>query len=305
MLWGTTSIERDRPPLHLVQFYPPYQFPASEIAAFALAGFRRQEPALFVATKRHYQEIANVLAYKGIDPQEWQSEGRFFFRDAQEVLEDIRKNGAIDLTRSLKRFKEVTREVQPKRIFGEIVALLTEHGDHEGALAVERVWNEALNEKCHSLYCAYPYAAFFESCFAESFCAICDEHDQVVESADCNELTDFHPWLSALERQTARVRREVARRQSAEKELQEKEEELARYVGDFARERIANPIRSSEELTAEEQVIREILAVCASAVSARGQEMVGSPKWRLLTGEILGYAKLIAELDGRGQRRKK
>ncbi len=305
MMCSTTSIERDRPTLHLVQFYPPFQFPANEICEFALAGFRRQEPAWFVATKDHYREIANVFGQMGIDPQEWQSEGRIFFRDACEVLEDIRKNGAVDLTRALNRFKEVTRDAQPKRILGEIVALLAEYGDHEGALTVERAWNEMLNEKCDSLYCAYPYAAFFEGCFAESFCAICDEHNQIVESADGEEFTEFHPWLSALERQSVRLRREVARRESVEKELQEKEEELARYVGEFARERMANPVRSSGELTAEEQVIREILGVCAAAVSARGKEMVGSPKWRLLTGEILGYAKLIAELDGGGQRRKR
>ncbi len=83
MMCITTSIERERPTLHLVQFYPPFQFPVNEICEFALAGFRRQEPALFVVTKEHYQETESVFCHLGIDPHEWQSEGRLFFRDAR------------------------------------------------------------------------------------------------------------------------------------------------------------------------------------------------------------------------------
>ncbi len=41
-------------------------------------------------------------------------------------------------------------------MFGEVVDVLWEHGDKSGALALEKLWNDLLNERAFHLHCAYP-----------------------------------------------------------------------------------------------------------------------------------------------------
>jgi hypothetical protein len=63
-------------------------------------------------------------------------------------------------------------------VFGEMVALLWDQGNHEGALALERLWNGVLNERAFHMHCAYPRDLFVQD--AGGMANICDSHSHVV-----------------------------------------------------------------------------------------------------------------------------
>ena len=63
--------------------------------------------------------------------------------------------------------------------FGEMVAVLWEKGNYSGALQLEALWNELLNERAFHLHCAYPKWLFPER-GGELAAAICESHSHVI-----------------------------------------------------------------------------------------------------------------------------
>jgi len=63
-------------------------------------------------------------------------------------------------------------------IFGEMVAVLWDEGNRVGALALEHLWNDLLNNQAFHLHCAYPRTLFAGD--EAGLFNICESHSQVV-----------------------------------------------------------------------------------------------------------------------------
>ena len=63
-------------------------------------------------------------------------------------------------------------------LFGEMVSVLWEEGNHAGALALESLWNEVLSEKPLHLHCAYPRSLFSKD--TAGLMDICESHSHIV-----------------------------------------------------------------------------------------------------------------------------
>jgi hypothetical protein len=66
------------------------------------------------------------------------------------------------------------------RIFGEMVALLWERGNHPAAVRLETLWNELSARMPFTLLCAYPMAELVGSAQTEPFARMCALHTHVV-----------------------------------------------------------------------------------------------------------------------------
>src|SRR3954447_20662011 len=63
-------------------------------------------------------------------------------------------------------------------VFGEMVAVLWDEGNRVGALALEHLWNDLLNNQAFHLHCAYPRALFSQD--EAGIFNICESHSHVV-----------------------------------------------------------------------------------------------------------------------------
>jgi hypothetical protein len=63
-------------------------------------------------------------------------------------------------------------------VFGEMVAVLWDQGNKEGALALEEMWNAALNQRAFHLHCAYPRSGFIHP---DDEARVCHTHSHVVQ----------------------------------------------------------------------------------------------------------------------------
>ena len=66
-------------------------------------------------------------------------------------------------------------------VFGEMVALLWEQGNKTGALALEKLWNDLLNDRAFHLHCAYPQSLVEND--LEGMQGITEAHSHVVGGA--------------------------------------------------------------------------------------------------------------------------
>jgi hypothetical protein len=64
-------------------------------------------------------------------------------------------------------------------VFGEMVAVLWSEGNKVGALELERLWNDVLNDHAFHLHCAYPRWILQDGSDSLLLNAICDEHSSV------------------------------------------------------------------------------------------------------------------------------
>ncbi len=64
-------------------------------------------------------------------------------------------------------------------VFGEMVAVLWEQGNKMGALRMETLWNELLNDRAFHLHCAYPRSLFSDGADVAAIEAVCGSHSHV------------------------------------------------------------------------------------------------------------------------------
>jgi hypothetical protein len=61
-----------------------------------------------------------------------------------------------------------------------MVAVLWDEGNREGAIELENLWNDVLNDRAFHLHCAYPRSAFNSQSNDSGMESICHTHSHVL-----------------------------------------------------------------------------------------------------------------------------
>ena len=117
---------------------------------------------------------------------------RLLMLDAKQTLNKFMVNGhpsdrhfSETVGKLIKELKQSAKNDQRGglTVFGEMVALLWSEGNKLGALELERMWNDALQDRSFHLHCAYPRSILKDSVGSVTLKAICDEHSSVLGHA--------------------------------------------------------------------------------------------------------------------------
>src|SRR5436309_10995862 len=165
MSW-TTFLENAPPSEHAVQVYRELDELAASVGRFLDAGFRAEEPAVVIATADHWEAFRAELERRGANIEQLQAQGLLTCRDAEETLATF-MDGDVP---SADRFGEAVGGLlddvargfpdQTIRAFGEMVDLLFQSGRQAAAIALEELWNSALESRRCALLCAYELDVF-------------------------------------------------------------------------------------------------------------------------------------------------
>ena len=182
---------------HVVQLYGEDRFLIDELTQFISAALMGGSSAVVIATKAHEDSLAKKMKDQGLDLAGVIASGRYVALDAAETLTRIMVAGLPDTS----RFSEVVGGVlaraasaavdQNRRVvaFGEMVSLLWAEGKTEGAIHLEKLWNQLARAYSFSLRCAYPMQGFCREEDADSLERICAEHSTVIPEESFSELT--------------------------------------------------------------------------------------------------------------------
>ena len=150
-----------------------------ELARFVADGVLQEGRAIVVATAQHRTALVETLREMGLDPDEPPVAGHLVLLDAKQTLESFTTPSGFDQDRFLasvgQRVIDAGADGAPVRVFGEMVGLLWEAGDIQGAIALEAMWNDLISEVGFDLLCAYP-AALIETSSLLDVRAVCDQH---------------------------------------------------------------------------------------------------------------------------------
>ena len=177
-----------QPNVHSVQFYDTHDALIDRLSGIVCSGLLIGNSVLIVATQQHRDQLLRALGRLEVDVRKFARDYRFSMRDAQETLSLFMTDGMPDprLFRATigQLLTDSKRMAQSKdrglTVFGEMVSLLWEQGNKLGALALERLWNESLNESAFHLHCAYPRWLFGQD--ESGMRNICESHSHILNA---------------------------------------------------------------------------------------------------------------------------
>jgi excisionase family DNA binding protein len=211
---------------HFVQFYELDGVLMSGVSQFVAAALSAGEAAVVVATADHRASIDAHLAQLGLDTAQAVHDGRFQCLDAGDTLAQFMGDELPDRD----RFNETLNAVLDRatapgrriRVFGEMVALLAKQGNHVGAIKLETLWNELLQQRPFTLYCAYPIEHFSGDEHADTLHDVVGTHGGVIPVESYSGLADSGDRLRevlSLQQKAQSLEREIARRKQIEDRL--------------------------------------------------------------------------------------
>jgi len=168
---------------HFVQFYDDDAILADSATRFVARGLVAGAACIVVATQAHRIQLEAGLKADGFDLDDAIRQGQYVPLDAPSLLAQLMVNGVLDLG----RIEEIVWPVIARAklryprvyAFGEMVALLSEAGEHEAAIELEKLWDEVAGPHQLSMFCAYPRRVF-PADDHEIVERICAHHSQVV-----------------------------------------------------------------------------------------------------------------------------
>ena len=211
---------------HSVQFYETEQYLSSVVSDYLADGIESGESSIVIASPRNRELVAAGLESRGCDVAGSSGCKRIQMMDARETLDRIMSGNSP----SPKRFAEVVggavemvrhESRTSVRAFGEMVNILWQDGNREGAIELEELWNDLGKSSSFSLLCAYKISNFESEADARDFSRICSHHTSVIP-------TERYTWsdegaqlveVAMLQQRAAALEVEVIRRRALETEL--------------------------------------------------------------------------------------
>jgi len=174
---------------HIVQFFDTQVSRTKTVAAFLTEGLRCDDTVLVVARRKHWTAVAKRLKRQGCDLDDAIAQRHLVVLDASITLAKFRRRGRIDPV----LFESVigtsvselaARSQRGLRIYAEMVDLLAEEANLEGARNLEELWNALSSRYSFMLLCGYASAHFADPGTRSALQTICDAHTDLKTNSD-------------------------------------------------------------------------------------------------------------------------
>jgi anti-sigma regulatory factor (Ser/Thr protein kinase) len=189
---------------HIVELYRDESQLACHVARFLSPGLGAGYPTMIMATPSLRAQFESAFDELDTDLDRPRATGSLIELDADELLDAISVRDHVDAEAFDRVIGKIARSFPaglPIPGFGQMVGLLWERGDIQGALELEGMWNRlSLEVRVHA-YCGFHAESVPES---ESVRLLADLHDHVVL------LSSVEPLQLAAQSSSPRMARQFA-----------------------------------------------------------------------------------------------
>jgi hypothetical protein len=170
-----------------VKFYNDEQSLGRTVAEFLAPGLLQREPAIIIATPEHRMLIAAALRQRGVNVTELERDGDLQILDADTILNRFMVGKEPDPIAFHATIGELIarackdRQPCPVRAYGEMVNVLWQRANAEGAIRLEMLWNRVATQAQFSLLCGYAVGNFYKEVLTDpTFQTVCDQHNHIM-----------------------------------------------------------------------------------------------------------------------------
>jgi PAS domain S-box-containing protein len=187
---------------HLVHFYETDTFLLDSLSDFISIGLGAGDVCIVLATQAHRENLEERLKANGLDLATASTQGKYISLDAVETLAKFMVDGLPEPERFGQVIGSIVAQAAQShhhvRVFGELVALLWEEGNHAAAIRLEDLWNDLGKLSAFSLFCGYPMHGFGAEAYNAEFTQICNQHTHVIPAESYTALTSPYERLRAI-----------------------------------------------------------------------------------------------------------
>jgi len=279
---------------HAVQFYESPEYLSAVVSDFVIDGLARGDSSVIIATGRHAAEFSRALRGKGVDVEAVRKSGRLTLLPASDTLARFMAGTTPD-SRAFDRVigKVIARARRASasgavRAYGEMVDVLWRVGNREGAITLERLWNDLEHRGAFSLLCAYAMKRFSHADDVDHFRRICDQHSRVMPSENFIMRDEAGRMLEValLQQRAKALESELAARAALTEELRQTAERERETRGAAERERL-EAVRARAEADAARRLAEEANRAKSEFLAVMSHEL------RTPLNAIGGYTELI------------
>ena len=181
-----SAVENIMTSKHVVRFYEDDDALVKEISYFIGTGLAGGDGGIIVATKAHLHSIEERITASGCDLVAAREQEQYVSLDAAETLSRFMVNGLPDEQRFISEVGSLLARMEVRhskvRAFGEMVSLLWAEELYEAALRLEQLWNDLIDIRACSLFCAYRMTDFNTDAATLRLKDVCTQHSQVLLS---------------------------------------------------------------------------------------------------------------------------
>lgn len=167
---------------HVAHFYEQADTHVGHVAEYLADALSADVNVLIVARSSMAEQIRSAVAARGVDVAAAIRSGSIVELDAEVLLARMQQRAGLDL----ETFEGLVRTALHDaahggevRVYGELVSLLWEAGDVQGAIDVEDRWNRLSEDFSFSLMCGYRSTSL-SSGHIDGFHDLCGRHSGVV-----------------------------------------------------------------------------------------------------------------------------
>jgi anti-sigma regulatory factor (Ser/Thr protein kinase) len=184
----SASVARDHAHAHVVGVYDRDDELVATVAAFLADALREGGTAVIVATIAHRAALEAALNATGFATDELQSTGQYSSFDAANMLATFMSDGRPDRVAFEAALGSIVETAAargaPVRLFGEMVDLLWEAGNIDGALELESHWNDLAQRHAFALFCGYALSSLEAAGDLVAAKQMCDHHSNILSLPD-------------------------------------------------------------------------------------------------------------------------
>jgi hypothetical protein len=214
------SSTQERQPEHVATFYRADDLIVERVASFVIEGLAARERVIVIATAPHWNAIAARVDDKGVPNGRGAADSRLVFIEADELLDAVTTDDGVDVAAFKAMLVPLLEPGLKTRIYGELVSLLAQRGDVDGAVTIERLGHELAHSRHANVLCGYCLTGP-RPLGSDDIARIQHVHDRSMFEADEGPPAGIDTQVGEERQRLHAVR------------FYEDRESLARIVGDF------------------------------------------------------------------------
>lgn len=169
---------------HHVQLYESEEHLFKIVSSFIVPAIKSDDAVVIIAGKRRIEALEVCFREQSVSTERIKHQHQLVFVDAEMLADTVLSDGSTFESEKVEQFLvELFTRVQKnyRRVFvyGELVNILCERGNHTGALELEQLWSRFVLGRDITLLCGYDMNNFKDGGLNNIFDRICHQHTQI------------------------------------------------------------------------------------------------------------------------------